>query len=360
MKKNFQKDIDIFIARYSEKQGDPNDFNATRNILLTNLFSAFSSILFLSLGLSAFVRNEYIVSTVFFSITFLSLLNIVLLKIFKNNGFSSGFLIILLNLSAVYAIIFGGIDNTGILMAFMLPPVLIFLRGSKTGGIVVLIMTFLAIGILFFIDPKLVLPDYSVPMKIVFIVCFVAVAVFSFLHEFTRELTVKKLEDVASHDPLTGLLNRRELERFLNSEMLRSKRYGNPFSLIICDVDNFKMINDVYGHQFGDTVLKMISNIFRSGTRVQEYICRWGGEEFLIVLPETKVDGAMVVAERLRSTLEGEKIVFGKEELVITASFGVGEFNVDKSIGENIDIVDKAMYNAKNDGKNCIRKVKNG
>jgi diguanylate cyclase (GGDEF)-like protein len=357
MKKNMQKDVDKFVSRYSEKEGDPNDFNNSRNILLTNLFSAFSSVLFLSLGLSAFLRDEYIISAVFFSITFLSLINMVLLKIYKNHGFSSGFLIVLLNLSAIYAIMFGGIDNTGILMAFMLPPVLIFLRGSKTGGIVVLIMTALAIGILFFIDPKLVLPDYSVPMKVVFIVCFVAVAVFSFLHEFTREMTFKKLEDVASHDPLTGLLNRRELERFLNSEMLRSKRYGNPFSIIICDIDDFKKLNDVYGHQFGDTVLKMISNIFRSGTRVQEYICRWGGEEFLIVLPETKVDGAMVVAERLRERIAEEKIVFGNEELVITASFGVGEFDTNKSIEENIEVVDKAMYNAKKAGKNCVRKV---
>ncbi len=357
MKKKLQKDVDKFIIRYSSKEEDPNDLNYARSMLLTNLFSAFSSILFLSLGLSAFLRNEYKISVVFFVITFFAVLNMVLLKVYKSHGFSSGFLIMLLNFSAIYALVFGGIDNTGILMAFMLPPVLIFLRGSKIGGSVVVIMTFLAIAILFFLDPGLVLPDYSVPMKIVFILCFVAVAAFSFFNEFTREITVKKLENVASHDSLTGLLNRRELERYINSEMLRSKRYGNRFSLIVCDVDNFKKLNDVYGHQFGDTVLKMISNIFKNSTRVQEYICRWGGEEFLIVLPETKLEGALIVAERLRKKIEEEKIIFGKEELVITASFGVGEFDVSKTVEQNIEAVDKAMYRAKKTGKNCVMRV---
>jgi diguanylate cyclase (GGDEF)-like protein len=358
MKERFREEMSEFVSTIATGGlSDPHNVKMARNILLTNLFSAFASILFLSLAISALLRDEFVVSMIFFLITFLSLSNMLLLKIFGNVSFSSGFLIILLNLSAIYAIIFGGIDNTGFLMAFLLPPILVFLRGSRTGGILLLIMTGLAIGIFFFIDPKLVLPQYTVPMKVVFIACFVALSMFSFLHELSREHAEKKLEDAASHDPLTGLLNRREMGRILKSESLRTQRYKRPFSLILCDVDDFKKINDTYGHKFGDTVLKMIADAFRDGTRTQEYISRWGGEEFLILLPETPLDGTMIVAERLRANIENEKIVFGKEEIGVTMSFGVGEFNPSYSIEENIDLIDKKLYEAKRAGKNCVKKI---
>lgn len=358
MKNKITDDMNDFVSSLTTSGlSDPYNIKETRNIMLTNLFSAFSAILFLSLAISAFLRQEYAVSAVFFVITLAALLNIIILKIFKSCSFSSGFLIVLLNLSAMYAIIFGGIDNTGILMAFLLPPILIFLRGSKTGGILLLIMTGISIGILFFIDPQLVLPHYSVPMKVVFVVCFVSLSVFSFLHELSREYMERQLENAASHDPLTGLFNRREMNRILRSESLRTQRYKRPFSIIMCDIDHFKKINDIYGHKFGDTVLKMISDLFINATRTQEYICRWGGEEFLILLPETKFEGAVIVAERLRLKIAQEPIIFGKEELSVTVSFGVGEFNPAISIDENIDAIDKAMYEAKKAGRNCVKQV---
>lgn len=360
MKRKIAEELNEYVSTITTGGlNDPNNVKAARSVMLTNLFSAFSALLFLSLAISALLREQFLVSTVFFSITFLTLVNIIILKIYGNTSFSSGFLIILLNLSAIYAIIFGGIDNTGLLMAFLLPPILVFLRGSKTGGTLLLIMTGLAIGILFFIDPSLVLPQYSVPMKIVFVVCFVALSVFSFIHELSREHAELKLEEAASHDPLTGLLNRREMGRILNSESLRTRRYKRPFSLIICDIDGFKKINDTYGHKFGDTVLKMISDIFRNGTRTQECLCRWGGEEFLLLLPETPGGGALIVAERLRKRISEEKIVFGKEELSVTMSFGVGEFDPAISIDENIELLDKAMYKAKKTGKNRVLTVDN-
>lgn len=358
MKKKISEEMNEFVSSIATSGlSDTHNVKAARNFILTNLFSAFSALLFLSLAISAILREDFVVSGVFFLITFFALINIIILKIFKSCEFSSAFLVVLLNLSAVYAIIFGGIDNTGILMAFLLPPILIFLRGSKTGGIILVIMTGISIGILFFIDPRLVLPEYSVPMKVVFVVCFVSLSVFSFLHELSREYMEKKLEDAASHDPLTGLLNRREMGRVLQMESRRTQRYKRPFSLIICDIDDFKKINDTYGHKFGDTVLQMISDIFRAGTRTQEYISRWGGEEFLLLLPETPGDGAMIVAERLRSKVSLEKIVFGREELAVTMSFGVGEYNPSISIEENIDRVDKEMYKAKRSGKNCVKFV---
>jgi len=361
MKNRISNDFRRFISKIASGGiSDQYNFAQTRNIILTNLFSAFSALLFLSLAISAFLREEYSVSAVFFVITFFALLNIIILRAFSSCSFSSGFLIILLNLSAIYAILFGGIDDTGILMVFILPPILIFLRGSRTGGILLLIMTGISIAILFFIDPRLILPHYSVPMKVVFMVCFVSLSVFSFLHEISREYMEKQLESAASHDSLTGLFNRREMNRILKTESLRSQRYKRPFSLIMCDIDHFKKINDVYGHKFGDTVLQMIADVLVKTTRSQDFISRWGGEEFIILLPETELNGALVAAERLRSRIAEESIIFGKEEVSVTMSFGVGEFDPGFSIEENIEKADKAMYVAKRSNRNCIKKAADG
>ncbi|MGI6394178.1 MAG: GGDEF domain-containing protein [bacterium] len=358
LKRRLSEEAEKFVADTAQEGTvDSQNMKALRNAVLIKLFNVFAALFFLILAVPALLREEYLVSAVFFLGSFLSLLNMVLFRIFNNFSFSSGFLIVLLNMTAVYAIVFGGIEDTGILMAFILPPVFIFLRGSKTGGILVLIMTAIALSIFFFIDPALVFPQYSVPVKVVFIVCFVFLSIFSFFHELSREYVEKKLETVANHDPLTGLLNRREMEKMIRSESARSLRYSNPLSLMICDIDNFKEVNDTYGHKFGDEVLKAIAEIFVKNTRSHESICRWGGEEFVILLPETPVAGCMVVAERLREKVAENKIMFGKDEISVTMSFGIGGYSPEQSIEENIDNVDKAMYRAKKAGKNCIKKV---
>ncbi|MDZ7819720.1 MAG: diguanylate cyclase [Aliarcobacter sp.] len=160
------------------------------------------------------------------------------------------------------------------------------------------------------------------------------------------------LEYQASHDKLTGLFNRNKFDEFYIKEVKRSRRYNTDLSIIIFDVDNFKTINDTHGHQSGDIVLKEISQIISLHIREQDVAVRWGGEEFLILLPHTNLDGATTVAKKIRINIEENE--FTELKLKLTASFGVSELNTDDNDESLILRADKFLYEAKNSGKNRV------
>lgn len=157
--------------------------------------------------------------------------------------------------------------------------------------------------------------------------------------------------NLAKTDSLTGLLNRYATEEFIKLFMDESKRYQISFSVIMVDLDDFKLVNDHYGHQAGDGILKKLSEIFQSFIRSSDRIGRWGGEEFLILLPQTTYTQAKELAERLCigfSSYEFEAI--GKK----TASFGVAVIEPDDTMESLIDRADKALYISKKMGKNRV------
>ncbi len=160
----------------------------------------------------------------------------------------------------------------------------------------------------------------------------------------------KKLHEAAITDYLTGLYNRRFLEQILQREKAIADRYGLPFSLILSDLDNFKIINDIYGHQVGDKILVEIAKLLRNNLRATDILGRWGGEEFLIILPNTDIKKALRVAEKLKELLCYLKVppVEG-----VTASFGVSEYQKGETYEETIKRADLALYKAKAEGKNC-------
>ena len=160
------------------------------------------------------------------------------------------------------------------------------------------------------------------------------------------------LEYQASHDKLTGLFNRNKFDEFYSKEIKRSKRYSTNLSIIIFDVDNFKSINDTHGHHIGDIVLKEVSQIILTYTREQDIAVRWGGEEFLILLPNTDLNGASVVAEKIRVNIFEN--LFTELNLKVTASFGVSELKEEDSDENLILRTDKFLYEAKNAGKNRV------
>lgn len=159
------------------------------------------------------------------------------------------------------------------------------------------------------------------------------------------------LEYQASHDPLTGLLNRAAFNRIYTTEIKREVRYNHSVSLILFDIDDFKMINDTYGHNTGDEVLKQLSEVAQNSVREHDTITRWGGEEFIVLLPETDIDGGIQVAEKLRTEIEKIDI---KEIPKITASFGVVELLYDDTNDSFIKRADDALYEAKKSGKNKV------
>jgi diguanylate cyclase (GGDEF)-like protein len=155
----------------------------------------------------------------------------------------------------------------------------------------------------------------------------------------------------ASTDALTGLLNRYALYQILAQEMDRSTRYKRPFSIILFDIDEFKLINDTFGHLEGDKVLKELSTLVSSLMRKTDYIGRWGGEEFLLVLPETDINSARVFAERFRVKIEETHFT---DNYYIAASFGVTAYEEELSLQELLEAADIALYQAKNNGRNQV------
>jgi len=175
----------------------------------------------------------------------------------------------------------------------------------------------------------------------------------------TMDITDRKqmelaLEKAAATDRLTGIHNREKIENELEMELERSRRYNSSMSLIMFDIDLFKNVNDTYGHSIGDLVLKHIAKIVSENIRLVDYFGRWGGEEFMLVLPETKIDQAEVLAEKLRCLIETCDVEVGSK---ITCSFGVTQLKAQDSSGQIIKRVDAALYKAKNGGRNRVETV---
>lgn len=162
-----------------------------------------------------------------------------------------------------------------------------------------------------------------------------------------------KIKKMAVFDGLTELYNHKHSYYKLEEEVSRAKRYGNKLSVIMFDVDRFKSINDIYGHQIGDKTLAAISQVIKNNLRDIDHAGRYGGEEFLAILPQTSLENAYLTAERIRSTIESTKFKGGK--IKITISGGVVEFQGEEPL-TLIGRADEALYKAKQKGKNRIEK----
>lgn len=166
---------------------------------------------------------------------------------------------------------------------------------------------------------------------------------------------VRRIETLAVTDGLTGLSNHREFQKRLEEEIQRAKRYRRSLSLLMIDVDRFKLVNDVYGHQFGDTVLKKISRLILSGIRDVDIAARYGGEEFVLIVPETSVEGAFVVAERIRSMIFDEVFVTDtKVRIQVTVSIGLAGLTDRDDRVTLLACADQALYAAKTAGRNRV------
>ncbi len=165
-----------------------------------------------------------------------------------------------------------------------------------------------------------------------------------------------QIQRLATIDGLTGLLNRRCLTETINEEYLKAKRYQRSTALIMADIDFFKKVNDTHGHDVGDEVLRHISRAFKEKIRSCDYIGRFGGEEFLILLPETGVEGASILAERLRATVESLEIPLANGKFYkVTASFGISVvLPMDTDYDAALKRADTALYNSKKNGRNLV------
>jgi diguanylate cyclase (GGDEF)-like protein len=178
--------------------------------------------------------------------------------------------------------------------------------------------------------------------------------------ESSLKKSLEEIKELSIHDPLTGAFNRGYLDQKLPQEIKRAFRYVHNLSIILTDIDHFKKINDTFGHQAGDAVLKRCVDYVHGSIRKEiDWLARFGGEEFLLVLPETPPQGCLIVAERLRQLVEKTPVVVDGKDISFTASFGVATLAPAQE-AENITSdqllkkADDCLYQAKQSGRNKV------
>ncbi len=174
------------------------------------------------------------------------------------------------------------------------------------------------------------------------------------LMDAVEEDYLRRLLSAALKDPLTGLYNRRHFDERLATACAASQRHGEVFSLALADIDNFKLVNDTYGHAVGDVALRKVAEELHGGARREDEVFRYGGEEFALLMRNTSQNGAAEVAERMRRAVEQADIQTETAVLKITLSLGVSEFAPGDDMNSLFSRADKALYEAKRGTKNCV------
>jgi diguanylate cyclase (GGDEF)-like protein len=163
-----------------------------------------------------------------------------------------------------------------------------------------------------------------------------------------------QMEKLATYDPLTHLYNRRSMTERIEIEIVRMGRTGKPFCLIMFDIDDFQKYNNLYGNECGDKILESLSIILKESIRNQDAASRWGGEEFLVLLPETGGNGGYIAAEKIRKRIETATMEYGEYKIQFTITAGISVYDKPGSVNDCIRAADMAMYKGKKDGKNRI------
>jgi diguanylate cyclase (GGDEF)-like protein len=217
---------------------------------------------------------------------------------------------------------------------------------------VIPLMLFFAALAIMGLEFKQLIPFLFDPLVMIF----VGMVVSGSLSQLRRSefLTRQQLKSLASTDQLTGLLNRHAIHTSLEQLVARHARHGHPFSLILGDLDKFKRVNDNYGHNVGDEVLIETAQRLTNHVRTGDIVCRWGGEELLVLLPDTELDNALAVAEKLRIAVGDPAMTLGSVTIQQTISFGVACYRGGEHIDATIMRADSGLYLAKQSGRNRV------
>lgn len=310
--------------------------------------------------IAAFNHNTLLAATLFLA-SFVYFSGYVIQKKFNNLAVSSAIVLYSLYILMFYLVFSGGVENTGPLWIFIVAPVTVFIHGLKRGLIDITLFVVIISAIMFSSSGLPAQASYQIEFKLRLIYAFLTVSFLSALYEYLREKSYQKMLDLGSkyqqlahHDPLTKLSNRRFARNTLEQEINRFGRNKEPFSIIICDVDHFKRINDQYGHNIGDHVLIELAKSFTAQLRKQDCISRWGGEEFLFILPQTSAQNAMVIAEKIRLNIQNHPMTFDEKSIPVTVSMGIAQFSQELTMDEVINQADKRLYKAKAAGRNKV------
>ncbi len=287
------------------------------------------------------------------------------LYVFSRFGFRSWPAVILtlwLNGLFLLAAAAGTPSGVGFIWLFVFPSFAVLTFGPRWGAML-LSGQALCLAVLFFLPGNpLLWADYNdlarrrVFMAYLFTCCAAfAGGVIRWQSQRKIRDLMKKLERMSVTDELTGLYNRRAFNLFLEEELARFSRTGRRFCLVLCDLDHFKRVNDTYGHACGDAALRLFADILRQHTRRQDTVARWGGEEFILLLPDTDLEGGTRMADNLRERLACSTVRSGAHAFSLTVSAGVHAAREGESAEDCLRCADARLYQAKRDGRNTVR-----
>ena len=257
----------------------------------------------------------------------------------------------------------GGQDGSSLFWFLLLPPMLLFCVGLRLGTI--LFFCFYLFLLLMTLTPldRLLASDLSWPLRWRFLASIFSIFIFSWLAEYTRSQTrraliqaVQMLEHSSLTDPLTALGNRRDFQNYFMVNQAQLQRSNRMFSIAMVDLDFFKAINDTFGHALGDQVLCHVSSLLSTYLRASDRIFRWGGEEFVILLPDTSADDARTIMERLCHEVEISPYITKDGRLInVTISIGLHSGILNGNVDKHIAAADEKLYLAKRAGRNQVQ-----
>lgn len=335
-----------------------------RRIMVVNLFAAVGVSVTLLLSVRALLAGNLGLSLILATASIVFFISQRIQIIFESSTgrfISVSILIACLMILVLALLVTGGADNTGPLWIYLVAPVTMFFAGFIRGVLALIGFVTLCILLFFVFDDTLLITSYSYTFKTRLLYSFITVAFLSAFYEYSRERSYRitldlseQFERMAHHDHLTQLMNRRGIQTVLEREYSRTQRSNRGFCIAIADIDHFKHINDTLGHEKGDEVLVAISSLFKHRLRKQDVLARWGGEEFMFVLPDTDIEQAKTVLDALRRTLNSNPLKVGGKEMLVTSSFGVCEVTKENNVSDAIRAADQALYAAKEQGRDRV------
>jgi len=347
--------IDYFHAGCEDDKYEEEN----RKIFILNFFSFGAMAL---TGVMAFVsiyNNNLPLAIALIIVSFVNFIARFIQQHFNKHIVSSSLVIYSLFILLFYLIYYGGLSNTGPLWIFLMPPVSLFLHGFKLGLLELVVFVVIISIMLFYPNNALLAAEYHEHFKSRLIFSFMATILLSGFYEYSRQKSYIDLKNLSIKyqalsklDHLTQLSNRRDALNKIEYEQNKLKRSQKLLCVILCDIDFFKKVNDDYGHDAGDYILVELAKVFKAIVRKQDLVARWGGEEFLFLLPDTDLEGAQIITQKIHDTLA--ELHFQKKDLSLqlTVSMGIAEVDVDQDIQQHISRADENLYKAKVSGRN--------
>ena len=347
-------DTDMFTDQQSMKLSD-NSPECLRKIFTIKLFGVIGMLVTLPFSVLSFLNSQHILSLVLFAITVILLLNYFLVSKKAYYGLGANIIVYIFLILFLYLVYTGGVANTGSLWIYAFPALALFLHGLKRGlidiAIFIILLTLMFIGF----DNSFLEASYSDEYKSRLIFSFLVVTFLSSLYEYSNDKTfdemnilTEKLINTAKQDQLTELANRRGIYEEMESLYEHAKKNNEELCVMLCDINFLHDINKSYGHEVGDLVIKEVAKEIQNSIKNTHTLARWSGEEFLILLPQTKLEDAHKFAAALEKRIENLNINYDRKHIKVTVSTGISNVEGVNSIYSAVRLADNEMYQVKN------------